>query len=96
MLNNIKLGMDVYDSSEHDMGTVQFIHIADSTNEVIDEDTLPSNASDEVRNQLREEGYIRIGSTLFSGGSYATAKEIDRVQDGNVYLKIEQSKILRD
>lgn len=95
LMNDIREGMDVYDSTDHNMGSVLFIHMGGTANN-IDDDDLPSNSNDDVRKRLIEEGYIRIGNAIFSTGSYATAKEIDRIEGANVYLKIKQKDILRD
>ena len=95
VMNAIETGMDVYDSTENNMGSVLFLYMGGTQNKV-DEDNLPSNATKDIRETLLREGYIRIGMAIFSGGSYAKASDIDRVEDGNVYLKIKQNEVVRD
>ncbi len=95
VMNAIENGMDVYDSTDNNMGSVLFLYMGGASGNV-DEENLPSNAANEVQDKLKREGYIRIGNAIFSGGSYATANEIDRVENGNVYLKIKQNEVLRD
>lgn len=111
LMSEIREKMDVYDSTDNNIGHVGFVYVGEQHAEAgedespnldgdsathIDEENLPSNASDNERHRLVREGYIRIENAIFSGASYADATQIDRIEDGSVYLNITQDKVIRE
>ena len=97
MMSTVKKGMDVYDSTNNNFGSVQFIFTGEAnTGSHPDDKWLPSGASVEDKQHLLQEGYIKVGNPIFSGGAYVLSSQIDRVEGDRVYTSVMQNEVLRD
>lgn len=99
VMDEIHEGMHVYDSTNNNFGHVAYIHIAPTepdTTMGLDDEILPLNESESVRQELVDGGFIRIENSLFSGASFVRATEIDRVDENRVYLNIKQNEVIRE
>lgn len=95
-IQDITQGMDVYDVNGNGMGRITYVTPGDrSTEAPVDPDMLPANLDGSDFDSLMADGFIRIENRVFSGASFASLLDVDRVTSDAVHLLIDQREVIR-
>ena len=93
-------GMVVVDASGEEIGSVEFVKMADpgavtvsAAQDLATEPDLPG----EVADRLLTVGFVKIdGKGLFARDRYVEANKIDHVSDDRVYLSVAKADVARE
>ncbi|HLV35981.1 MAG TPA: hypothetical protein VKY59_12735 [Spirillospora sp.] len=96
LLLGIREGMSVFDLQDNKVGTVRHIQFADDTTAEVAllGDPLVPEAPEPIRRRLLKSGFIRIDTGLLRRDRYATADQINRVQDDRVQLYVTRDELV--
>jgi hypothetical protein len=96
ILSRVEEGMDVFDRDGRKIGIVKYIQNGlGLVEEVSDSPALPSNAPLQICRQLMQRGFIKIKAGLLVSDRFATADQVERVEDDRVALNVSDDELLK-
>lgn len=106
-LNQVVVGMEVYDSGGEKVGTIKGSRLGEGTIKTTKTDTAvilhtisealgkPKNLSSTLSARLFEEGFIHIKRGRLRGDVLTFPRHVDSVNGNTVRLKVKQSELIK-